>query len=92
MSPERPSAVSGVVTTYATADIVFEQGKTRTLFFQYFDTNQFLPSQGEICRVEYRHGRIAGSLRTMPIYLDRAPLVKRIRCNSGSWVDTLSEK
>jgi hypothetical protein len=90
MSPERPNAVSGVVSTYATADVVFDQGKTLTLFFQYFYKDQFIPKQGDICHVEYREGNIAGSLRTMPIYLDRAPLVNRIQCNSGSWTDTLS--
>jgi hypothetical protein len=82
---QRPSAVSGVVSIYATAILASSNGQIRTLFFQYLDENQYLPRRGDRCEVGYRIGRIAGHLKWTPMYLDLAPRVQWIRCDSGSW-------
>lgn len=91
MSSEKPMYVSGVVSTYAMAEIVVKDGKTRTIFFQYFDVDQFIPVEGDKCDVHYQEARISGRLRSISLHLERAPLVKTIRCDSGSWSEALSD-
>lgn len=83
---ERPSAVSGsIVPVYATVILVSQNGNARTIFINYLSTDQYLPRDKDRCQVRYRNEEIAGHIRWIPIYLDRAPRAESIRCNSGSW-------
>jgi hypothetical protein len=80
---ERPGFYWGVMSPYATINIIYGRGEALTLFIPNLSENQFLPKKGDTCGFRYRERTISAMLRSTTLYLKRAPLVFSMRCNSG---------
>ncbi len=81
----RPTFASGLIASYA-AVLVHQKGREQyTVFIPYFSPQQFLPSQGDKCRLSYQIAPVRGQVSPLLLHLDAAVVARRLECGSGRW-------
>lgn len=81
----RPTVVTGLIPTYAAFTVWAPGEETITVFVPYMAKDQFLPSRGDRCRIDFRLGTVGGVVGTLNLYLSKIPVADQFVCGARSW-------